>query len=150
MGVPKCCLIPEQYITYLGIDCDTKYGRFLVPQERIDKYLPILQDFLSRQWISFADMEKMVGKLVSLECAVPAGMWYTREQYSTMRLSGVSSLDTRKTRERKYVKVTDQMKEEWTMWLFFLSQNTGAPWKSFSNIFLQADIVSHASGRAFA
>ena len=82
MGVAKCCLIPEQYMTYLGIDCDTKYGRFLVPQDRIDKYVPILTEFLSRQWVSFAEMEKMVGKLVSLECAVPAGMWYTREQYS--------------------------------------------------------------------
>ena len=87
MGIAKCCLIPEQHITYLGIDCDTKYGRFLVPQERIDKYVPILKELLSRQWASFSEIEKMVGKLVSLESAVPAGMWYTREQYSAMRLS---------------------------------------------------------------
>ena len=150
MGVPKCCLIPEQYMTYLGIDCDTKYGRFLVPQDRIDKYLPTLKEFLSKQWVSFAEMERLVGKLVSLECAVPAGMWYTREQYSAMRLSGVSSLDSRKTREKKYIKITSQIREEWTMWIFFLSQNTGTPWKTFNNIFLQADIASDASGRAFA
>ena len=99
MGVHKCCLIPKQYITYLGIDCDTKYGRFLVTQERIDKYVPILQNFLAKHWISYADMERMVGKLVSLECAVPTGMWYTREQYSLLRLSGVSSLDSKKVRE---------------------------------------------------
>ena len=36
------------------------------------------------------------------------------------------------------------------MWIFFLSQNTGTPWKTFSNIFLQTDIASDASGRAFA
>ena len=60
MGVSKCCLNPEQFLTYLGIDCDTKYGRFLVPQERIEKYIPILQDFLSKQWISFANLEKIV------------------------------------------------------------------------------------------
>ena len=62
MGVSKCCLIPEQFVTYLGIDCDTKYGRFLVPQERVDKYVPILQNFVSKQWISFADLVRMVGK----------------------------------------------------------------------------------------
>ena len=150
MGVSKCCLIPEQFITYLGIDCDTKYGRFLVPQERIEKYIPILQDFLSRQWISFANLEKMVGKLVSLECAVPAGMWYTREQYSAMRLSGTSSLNSKKTRENKFIKISEQIKEEWSMWIYFLATNTGSPWKTFSNIFLQADIASDASGRAFA
>jgi len=36
------------------------------------------------------------------------------------------------------------------MWIFFLSQNTGTFWKTFSNIFLKADISSDASGRAFA
>jgi len=150
MGVSKCCLIPEQLMTYLGIDCDTKNGRFLVPQERSDKYIPLLREYTSKQWISFSDMEKMVGKLVSLECAVPAGMWYTREQYSAMRLSGVSSLDSKRAREKKYIKISEQIKEEWSMWIFFLSQNTGSPWKSFHNIFLQADISSDASGRAFA
>ena len=92
----------------------------------------------------------MVGKLVSLECAVPAGMWYTREQYSAMRLSGVSSMDSRKIRESKCIKVTEQIKLEWSMWIYFLSSNSGAPWKCFSNIFLQADKASDASGRAYA
>ena len=32
---------------------------------------------------------------------------------------------------------------------FFLSQNSGSPWKSFHNVFLQADFSSDASGRAF-
>ena len=40
MGFSKCSLIPEQSLTYLRIDCDTKQGRFLVPQERINKYAP--------------------------------------------------------------------------------------------------------------
>jgi hypothetical protein len=98
----------------------------------------------------FAGMEKMVGQLVSLECAVPAVMWYTREQYSAMRLSGVTSLDSKKTREGKYIKITEQIREEWLIWVFFLTQNTGSPWKSYNNVFLQADIASDASGRAFA
>jgi len=150
LSASKCCLIPEQFMTYLGIDCDTKHGRFLVPQERKDKYINTLQDFVTKQWISFSDMEKMVGKLVSLECAVPAGMWYTREQYSAMRLSGVSSANSKKARETKYIRVSTQVREEWNMWMFFLSENSGAPWKTFSNVFLQADISSDASGRAFA
>ena len=34
-----------------------------------------MQDFVSRKWISLADLEKVVGKLVTLETAVPAGIW---------------------------------------------------------------------------
>ena len=87
LGISKCNLIPEKSMVYLGIECDSLHTRFLVPEKRVSKYLPILQTILARQWVSFSDLEKLLGKLVSLECAVPAGMWYTREQYSALRKS---------------------------------------------------------------
>ena len=87
LGISKCNLIPEKVMVYLGIECDSLHSRFLVPEKRVSKYLPILQDFVTRQWVSFSDLEKLVGKLVSLESAVPAGMWYTREQYAALRKS---------------------------------------------------------------
>ena len=59
-------------------------------------------------------------------------------------------MDSKKTRKKKYIKISEQIREEWLMWIFFLSQNTGSPWKSFNNVFLQADFASDASGRAYA
>ena len=59
-------------------------------------------------------------------------------------------MDSKKTWERKYIKISEQMREGWLMWIFFITQNTGSPWKSFNNVLLQADIASDASGRAFA
>ena len=150
MGLSKCSLIPEQYMTYLGIDCDTKHGRFLVPSDRALKYTLLLREMVSRQWVSYSCMEKMVGKLVSLECAVPPGMWYTREQYSALRLSGVSSTDSKRVRENKYIRVSPSLIEEWSMWVFFLENNSGSPWKKLQNVFVQADVSSDASGRTFA
>ena len=127
MGTPKCNLIPEKVMTYLGIDCDSLHARFLVPEKRGTKYIPILQDFISRQWISFADLEKVVGKLVSLETAVPAGMWYTREQYAVMRKSEISPSSRKIIKQKKFIKVSPQLLEEWNMWIFFLSTNSGSP-----------------------
>jgi len=98
---------------YLGIECDSLHSRFLVPEKRIEKYLPILEDFISRQWISFANLEKLAGKLVSLESAVPAGMWYTREQYSALKNSGITS----SRKKVKQQKVTPQLLEELNMWI---------------------------------
>ena len=46
--------------------------------------------------------------------------------------------------------VSPKVKEEWYMWIYFLQQNKGSPWKSLSNIFVLADIYSEASGRCFA
>ena len=92
-------------MVYLGIECDSLHTRFLVPEKRVSQYLPILQTFLARQWVSFSDLEKLPGKLVSLECAVPAGMWYTREQYSALRKSGVSPDSRKSVKQSKYIKV---------------------------------------------
>ena len=36
------------------------------------------------------------------------------------------------------------------MWIFFLSQNKGAPWKNFHNIYVVANVASDASGRCYA
>ena len=41
LGPPKCNLIPEKVMTYLGIDCDYLHARFLVREERTAKYIPI-------------------------------------------------------------------------------------------------------------
>ena len=48
------------------------------------------------------------------------------------------------------IKVTPALREEWYMWIHFLTQNKGSAWKKFSNIFVQADVSSDASGRTFA
>ena len=102
-------------MTYLGIQCDSLRGRFSVPEERVAKYLPLLQGLIIKTKVSFSDLEKMVGKLVSLECAVPAGMWYTRFQYIAMRESGISSDAPRSHKNRTLVRVTKDLLEEWSM-----------------------------------
>ena len=93
---------------------------------------------------------KNSGKLVSLECAVPAGMWYTREQYAALRLTGISPTATKASKDKHFIKVSNQILEGWNTWIYFLQTNKGSPWKKFSNVFLQADISSDSSGRTFA
>jgi hypothetical protein len=34
LGITKCSLLPEQMVTYLGIECDTMRARFRVPETR--------------------------------------------------------------------------------------------------------------------
>jgi len=69
LGLKKCHLIPEKVMTYLGIECDSFRGRFTVPEERVMKYLPLLEGLKSKEVVSYSEMEQLVGKLVSLECA---------------------------------------------------------------------------------
>ena len=92
----------------------------------------------------------MVGKLVSLECAVAPGMWYTRHQYAAMTATGVKPDARKVVKSNTRIPVTPALREEWYMWIHFLTQNKGSAWKKFSNIFVQADVSSDASGRTFA
>ena len=150
LGIKKCSLIPEQVITYLGIECDALKGRFAVPQARVQKYVPLINKLLTSSWISFSTLEKIVGKLVSLECAVAPGMWYTRELYAALKQAPAFPTDSRRIKDSTFIKNTPQIKEELAMWKFLLLSNQGAPWRSFENVFVQADISSDASGRKFA
>ena len=56
--------------------------------------------------ISFADLERVVGKLVSLETAVPAGMWYKREQYAAVRKSGISPSSRKVVKQKKFISLS--------------------------------------------
>ena len=51
-----------------------------MPADRVLKYSILLQQLIEKIQVSYSEMEQIVGKLVSLKCAVPAGMWYTRER----------------------------------------------------------------------
>jgi len=57
-------------------------------------------------------MEQMVGRLVSLECAVSAGMWYTRHQYAAMASSGVKPDSKKRLKNVTYIFVTPKVKED--------------------------------------
>jgi hypothetical protein len=57
LGIPKCFLIPEQVMTYLGIDCDSHKMRFTVPELRATKYIEILQSLLSKHVVFYAEVE---------------------------------------------------------------------------------------------
>ena len=150
IGLSKCSLIPEKVMTYLGIQCDSLKSRFSVPEERVIKYLPLLHDMLTKKFVSYSEMEVMVGKLVSLECAVPAGMWYTRFEYAAMRSTGLSPESSKPCKKRFMIRVSLDLLEEWRMWIYFLQMNSGSAWKTLQAVFIQADISSDASGRTFA
>ena len=110
---------PGERNDIFGIQCDSLRSRFSVPEERVQKYLPLLRALMALKTVSFSDLEKMVGKLVSLEGAVPAGMWYTRFQYVAMKKSGVSPDSPKSQKKRTLLPVTKDLLEEWSMWCTF-------------------------------
>ena len=67
-----------------------------------------------------------------------------RKQYSAMRNSGVTPDSKKHVKNRVLIYISDPLGEEWDACIWFLKQNTGAPWKSIANICLNADVSSGA------
>ena len=76
-------------------------------------------------------------------------MWYTLNQYAAMAASGVKPDAKKQVKDNCRIPVTPALSKEWFMWINFLLQNKGSSWKKFSNIYVQADVSSDASGRTF-
>ena len=77
-------------------------------------------------------------------------MWYTRNQYAAMQTSCIKP-DARKALKRSHnIVVTRALREESCMWIYFLTEDKGAPWKNFYNVLVKAEVSSDASGRSYA
>ena len=77
-------------------------------------------------------------------------MWYTRNQHAAMQASKVRPDARKALKKSHYITVTQALREEWYMWIYFLTENKCTPWRNFSNALVKADVSSDASGRAFA
>jgi hypothetical protein len=77
-------------------------------------------------------------------------MWYTREQYSALRLTGLFADSKKSLKKGTIIYLKEYVREEFIMWIQLLQRNKGAPWKQYSNIYVRADVTSDASGRSFA
>ena len=101
-------------MTYLRLECDTISRTFKVPEDRAYKYISVLGNLLTRNKISFSQLESIVGKLASLELAVTAGMWYCRNQYATMARAKIDSSARKHITDAYLIPISDGLKKNGT------------------------------------
>ena len=65
----------------LGIVCDTEARLFEVSEEKLLKLEVIPTAVITSGWISFVDLERLVGKCTSMSVAVPPASLYTYHMY---------------------------------------------------------------------
>ena len=55
-------------------------------------------------------------------------MWYKWHQYAAMTYSGLRPDAKKRLKNVTMIYVTQEIREEWYMWVYFLQENKGAPW----------------------
>ena len=81
MSIAKCVLEPTIRLTFLDIICDTEARRFEVPEDKLLKLEVIITAAITSGWISFVDLERLVGKFTNMSVAVPPASLYAYRMY---------------------------------------------------------------------
>ena len=81
MSIAKCVLEPTTRLVLLGIICDTEARHFQVPEGKLLKLEVLFTTAITSGWISFLDLERLVGKCTSMSVAIPPASLYTYHMY---------------------------------------------------------------------
>ena len=81
MSIAKCVLEPTTRLVSLSIVFDTEARPFEVPEGKLLKLEVLLTAAVTSGWISFVDLERLVGKCTSMSVAVQPASLYTYHMY---------------------------------------------------------------------
>ena len=147
LNLEKSVLRPTLLIRFLGIMADSQKGNFFVPVDRVQNLVGIVQRILSKDRVSFKELERCVGKCRSMAIAVPCAILYTREQYAALKrqVGGKSTACVE-------IKLTKGLREELSMWLELGAKSSlvnGAKWLRAEHCIVQSGGTgfTDASGR---
>ena len=84
----KSVLTPSKCTRFLGMLVDSELYRFFVPPEKVVKLKAIVQDMLAKEDASVRELASVVGKIMSMQVAVPAMRMMIAECYGLIRPDG--------------------------------------------------------------
>ena len=90
----KSVLTPGKCLCFLGMLVDSESYRFFVPEKKVEKLKALVAELLARDKAgeypeaTFRELASMVGKVMSMQVAVPAVRMLTHEVYRLIRPEG--------------------------------------------------------------
>lgn len=85
----KSVLTPCKCLKFLGLLVDSEAYRFFAPKEKILKLKELVAELVAdRDVTTFRELARILGKILSLQIAVPAVKMLTRDSYALLRPEG--------------------------------------------------------------
>ncbi|KAI8512901.1 hypothetical protein Bbelb_095400 [Branchiostoma belcheri] len=135
-SLEKCIIVPVQRLVHLGTGMDTKEATFFFPEDKKGKFASLRESILSDISVTINDLQKFVGKCVSMALVVPGARIYTRQcnkLISDMTKQGISRTH-----------LTADTRAEIEHWRFVDDKLNPVPWRDERHSFIE--ISSDASG----
>ncbi|KAK3747371.1 hypothetical protein QZH41_016499, partial [Actinostola sp. cb2023] len=126
-------------VPYLGFLCDSQSQTFRLLPSRKEKFVTLLDDILSQDFVTLLSLQRLAGKCNSLSLAVPGARLFTNEMNLAI---------ARGFRSKKPIKLSGSLREEVQHWLFLKSWTGSLPWSTEKHVqvLLASDASSYAWG----
>ena len=122
-------------IRFLGMLVDSDRMSFLVPEDKIERFLVLKDEILTKQEVDLNTLQKFAGKCISFLLAVPSAKFYTKEVNRAISMAGKNS---------GHVTISQGLRDEISHWTFLQCWKGCFPWRGEKH--LQVSIATDSSG----
>lgn len=107
---------PSTVIVFLGLEIDSSQMLIRIPQHKIAELKSLILLYITRKKITLRDLQSLAGKFCFFGQAIRSSRAFLRRFYDAM--SGIKH-------EFHKIRITEGMREDFRMWLFFLTSFSG-------------------------
>ena len=124
LGLPLQDLItktcpPSQELDFLGIVLDTVKMQISLSKDRVNKLVTTLRDCIDLTFINVRALQSVIGVLVFCSIVITAAKPYYRRLLNALKAVGT------RPPPHLILEVSDDMRDDWTMWIQMLSLFNG-------------------------
>ena len=109
INIEKSVFFISTVIKFLGMLVDSIRLAFLIPENKLDKFLALRREILSHDRVDINTLQKFAGKCISFLLAVPGAKCYTKELNRAIGKACKNSGS---------VEITQALREEIRYWVF--------------------------------
>ena len=125
IALEKSMWVPSVSLRYLGLLVHAHTREFQIPEDKKEKFISIRENILTSQKIHVRQLQKFMGKCMSLSLCTPAARLYIRTMAASISKTEKST---------KLIPVTEELHEEIAMWRFIDSKSDSAPWREQKHV----------------
>lgn len=85
LGLPKCHLIPEQILKWLGFLIDTCEEKFAVGESKLEKIKAVLEEVIRNPNTTSRNLARVAGKIVSTSPAIMPAALFSRSLFQAIK-----------------------------------------------------------------
>jgi len=135
INIDKSKFVPSAVIRFLGMLVDSDRMSFLVPEDKIERFLVLKDEILRKQEVDLNTLQKFAGRCISFLLAIPSAKFYTKEVNKAISMAGKNS---------GHVTISQGLRDEISHWTFLQCRKGCFPWRGEKH--LQVSMATDSSG----